>query len=284
MKRFPLKAAVTACAISLAVSSSSLLADTASVEASDLWAEASLTTTYTLNRHLNPFDIDVDVNKGVATLRGSVDSEVERDLAEELALGVKNIDEVDNKLRIDPSTDQATGISTGDGEGDSGRNFMQKVEDANVTAKVKSQLLWNSNTGGLNISVSTRSGKVILQGTVKSEAESQLAEQIAGNTNGVIEVDNRLQVDTSMVPPGEAAERTTDEVAQNISDSWITAKVKSVLLYNRTVDGSDINVDTTDGVVSLHGLVDSTRERERAIELAGSVKGVKLVNDVLENR
>lgn len=284
MKRFPLKAAVTACAISLAISSSSLLADTASVEASDLWAEASLTTTYTLNRHLNPFDIDVDVNKGVATLRGSVDSEVERDLAEELALGVKNIDEVDNKLRIDPSTDQATGISTGDGEGDSGRNFMQKVEDANVTAKVKSQLLWNSNTGGLNISVSTRSGKVILQGTVKSEAESQLAEQIAGNTNGVIEVDNRLQVDTSMVPPGEAAERTTDEVAQNISDSWITAKVKSVLLYNRTVDGSDINVDTTDGVVSLHGLVDSTRERERAIELAGSVKGVKLVNDVLENR
>lgn len=284
MKRFPLKAVVTACAISLAASSPSLSANQDGVEAADLWAEASLTTTYTLNRHLNPFDIEVDVNKGVATLQGSVDNEVERDLAEELAMGVEKINEVENRLEINPSVEQSPGISANDSDSDAGRDFIQKVEDANVTAKVKSQLLWNSNTGGLNITVSTRSGVVTLEGTVKSDAESGLAEQIASNTNGVTKVNNRLRVDTAMVPPDEAAERATDEVAQNISDSWITAKVKSVLLYNRTVDGTDINVETTDGVVSLHGLVDSTREREQAIELAGSVKGVKLVNDVLENR
>lgn len=288
MKHFPLKAVVTACAISLAATSQPLLADTDQSDSSDLWAKASLTTTYTLNRHLNPFDIEIDVNDGVATLRGSVDNTVERDLAEELALGVDNIKKVDNKLTVNPNSDQSANPASdkmpSKDFSDTGRDFMQKVEDANVTAKVKSQLLWNSNTDGLDISVTTRGGVVTLSGEVKSDAESQLAAQIARNTNGVIEVNNTLQINRQKVPLDVAAERKTEETAQKINDGWITAKVKSVLLYNRAVDGSDINVETRDGVVSLYGQVDSDHERQQAISLASGIKGVKSVNDELEDR
>jgi osmotically-inducible protein OsmY len=169
-----------------------------------------------------------------------------------------------------------------DGDNNRERGFMQKVDDANVTAKVKSQLLWNSSTDGLDITVETRNGVVMLSGYVKSDAESQLAEQIARNTSDVRDVRNQLQVDKQKVPLDVAAERKTEQAAQRITDGWITTKVKSALLYNRTVDGTDINVDTEEGVVTLQGHVDSDFERKQAISIASSVKGVKSVKANLE--
>ena len=44
-------------------------------------------------------------------------------------------------------------------------------------------------------------------------------------------------------------------------DGWITTKVKSTLLYSSNVDGSDIKVDTKNGVVTLSGKVDTGAER-----------------------
>jgi osmotically-inducible protein OsmY len=65
---------------------------------------------------------------------------------------------------------------------------------------------------------------------------------------------------------------------QAVSDSWITTKVKSTLLYSSNVVGSDIAVTTKMGVVSLDGKVSSGAERSLAIELAKNVRGVKAVN------
>ncbi len=99
MKRFPVKSIVTACAIAMATAGTPVLAESDDGNSADIWSRASLTTTYTLNRHLNPFKIDTEVHNGVATLRGTVDSDVERHLAEELALGVDGIREVKNELK-----------------------------------------------------------------------------------------------------------------------------------------------------------------------------------------
>ena len=54
-------------------------------EADDLWIKARIVTAYTLNRHLNPFVLSVDVKGGVATISGAVESSIERDLAGEIA-------------------------------------------------------------------------------------------------------------------------------------------------------------------------------------------------------
>jgi osmotically-inducible protein OsmY len=272
MKRFPIKSIAAACAIALA--SAPLLATAAGDPPSDLWARASLTTTYTLNRHLNPFEIEAEVNDGVATLRGTVESAVERDLAEELARGIDGITEVNNELMIDADVPSMHASQAGEG---TERSFSRKVEDANLTAKVKSQLLWNRTTSGLAINVDTRNSKVTLSGNVDSQAEAELAEQIALNTHEVSSVDNQLTVGGEEATLAGKAEAKSKEVAKQVSDGWITAKVKSALLYNRNVDGSDIDVDTKEGVVSLHGQVDSDFERELAISISSSVKGVKSV-------
>lgn len=278
MKLSATRSLVAACAIGMATAAAPLLADSGTDGTSDTWKKASLVTTYTLNRQLNPFDIDVDVNDGVVTLRGSVESAVERDLAEELARGVDGVREVKNELRIDPETY----TRRSDTASNDGRTFMQTVEDANLTAQVKSQLLWNSEIGGLGIDVDTRGGVVSLSGSVDSEAEAELAEQIARNTNHVRDVENHLKVGGEPATLSAKAGETMHAAGQKISDGWVTTKVKSALLYNRLVDGTDIDVDTDNGVVTLRGKVDSDAERDTAVSVARSIKGVKSVQTKLQ--
>jgi hyperosmotically inducible periplasmic protein len=76
----------------------------------------------------------------------------------------------------------------------------------------------------------------------------------------------------------DKAKSATQEAEDEISDAWITTKVKSTLLYSSNVRGTDIVVNTKDGVVTLNGRVDSGAERALAIELADNVRGVKSVN------
>mgnify|MGYP002143824622 CR=1 FL=1 len=74
------------------------------------------------------------------------------------------------------------------------------------------------------------------------------------------------------------AANTMDDAKQEGSDTWITTKVKSTLLYSSNVKGSDVEVTTKGGVVTLGGKLGSGAERALAVELADNVRGVKAVN------
>ncbi len=66
------------------------------------------------------------------------------------------------------------------------------------------------------------------------------------------------------------------------SDSWITTKVKMKLLTTDDVSGTDVNVDTTDGLVTLQGPVSTQAEKDRTVKMARSIDGVRDVRDLLE--
>ena len=68
------------------------------------------------------------------------------------------------------------------------------IDDAVITAKVKSSLLADSGTKGLRIDVDTKSGVVWLKGNVSSETERTLAQNLAAKVNGVKSVENKLVV------------------------------------------------------------------------------------------
>jgi hyperosmotically inducible protein len=68
----------------------------------------------------------------------------------------------------------------------------------------------------------------------------------------------------------------------DISDPWITTKVKTALLSAEDVDGLDINVDTVDSRVTLHGRASTGAEKERAAALARSVEGVREVRNLIQ--
>ncbi|HYB99144.1 MAG TPA: BON domain-containing protein [Candidatus Limnocylindrales bacterium] len=73
-------------------------------------------------------------------------------------------------------------------------NAARVTDDAGTTAVIKTKLLADQSTSGLEIDVSTKNGVVSLDGTVDSAAEKTAAERIAKGTNGVTEVKNNLKV------------------------------------------------------------------------------------------
>jgi hyperosmotically inducible protein len=90
-------------------------------------------------------------------------------------------------------------------------------------------------------------------------------------------------------PPGDdnvvpaEVERAAAEAEQEVSDTWVTTKVKTALVTAEGLDNSDISVDTNrDGVVTLTGKVPSTAARELAASTAKGIEGVRKVNNMLK--
>lgn len=228
--------------------------------------EGSIWTAFALNRHLNPFKLSIDVKDGRATLSGRVESGVQKDLAEQVALSVEGIDSVDNRIEVDPA------IAEGNPPG-----LVQRLEDATLAATVKSKLLWNSNTRGLDIQVRSENGAITLSGNAQTSAAKELAGQLAENTEGVSQVFNHLSISTADSSSSEV-KTAVEEARENISDGWITSKVKASLLYSRNLDGLNIEVNTQEGLVTLRGKVLSNAEKRLAMDIARNIRGVRGVD------
>ena len=68
---------------------------------------------------------------------------------------------------------------------------------------------------------------------------------------------------------------------ENVDDATITASVKSTLVADKVANLTRVDVDTTLGVVSLNGVVESPEQKSRAEQLANRVSGVrKVVNNL----
>lgn len=75
---------------------------------------------------------------------------------------------------------------------------------------------------------------------------------------------------------------TGQTAGQYIDDSTITTSVKTKLVVDKVANFTRIDVDTTNRVVSLNGVVESTEQKERAEQLALEVSGVRRVDNNLQ--
>lgn len=73
-------------------------------------------------------------------------------------------------------------------------NVGEKIDDAAITAKVKTALIREPDLEALKIDVDTADGVVTLSGTVDSRTKVNRAVQVAQAVQGVRSVDNRLTV------------------------------------------------------------------------------------------
>jgi hyperosmotically inducible protein len=65
-------------------------------------------------------------------------------------------------------------------------------------------------------------------------------------------------------------------------DAWVTMKTKIALITADDVSASDLNVDTVNGAVTLHGTVETPTEKSRAETIARGIDGVKSVQNLLQ--
>jgi osmotically-inducible protein OsmY len=116
-----------------------------------------------------------------------------------------------------------------------------------------------------DIKIESKDGAVTLTGSVSEESHKSLAKETVAGLPGVKSVDNRLEIKGT--PP-----------AAN-SDAWLSAKVKTTLLFHRSVSAGKTGVDVKDGIVTLQGNAASQAQKELTTEYAMDVDGVKDVKN-----
>ena len=75
---------------------------------------------------------------------------------------------------------------------------------------------------------------------------------------------------------------TGQTAGQYVDDTTITASVKAKLIGDKTANLTRIEVDTTNQVVTLNGIVESADQKAKAEQLARQVGGVKSVKNNLQ--
>ncbi|HVG71237.1 MAG TPA: BON domain-containing protein [Vicinamibacterales bacterium] len=90
--------------------------------------------------------------------------------------------------------------------------------------------------------------------------------------------------ETAKREAGEFASKAADKASGTFSDAALTAKIKSKMALDDHVKARAIDIDTSGGVATLSGVVASSDERKRALQLARDTEGITKVVDELEVR
>jgi hyperosmotically inducible protein len=123
--------------------------------------------------------IDVETFKGTVQLNGFVDSAASKERASEVARKQKGVTAVRNNLTV---------------RTDGGPSGSERVDDAAITAKVKTALAGDPRTKAHQVNVETREGVVQLSGFVDNSEAKSTAEELARSVDNVKSVDNEIDV------------------------------------------------------------------------------------------
>ena len=135
-------------------------------------------------------ETEVLAKDGTVTLRGKADSTAQKDLTTEYAKDVEGVKTVNNEMKV-PSAAMKTGRNK---DGEKMDAIGEKIDDASITALVKSTLLYHRSTSVLNTTVETKDGVVNLGGKAKNAAEKDLATKLVSDVHGVNKVVNNMTV------------------------------------------------------------------------------------------
>ncbi|GFD67815.1 BON domain-containing protein [Alteromonas sp. KUL106] len=162
--------------------------------AKDAWIDGKAEATLLFNGNLDSFDINTDVKDGNVVLTGKVDNSVDKKLAEELVANIDGVMSVDNKLTIVSDNDMESDVS--DDMEETVDEGTSELTDAKIATVIKTRLLMDTDISGFDIDVDVENGVVMLTGDVDSDAERDLAVEIAKNASDVKEVKSELRVVT----------------------------------------------------------------------------------------
>ena len=137
--------------------------------------------------------------------------------------------------------------------------------DDRIESSFKKSFVYKTYLKDEHIKISSKDGAVTLSGSVFNDTHKPMAQDVAEALPGVKSVDNRIEF-------------TGDRAAEN-SDTWISMKVKSALLYRRNVSGTKTEVYVKDGIVTLKGEAANQAQKDLTAEYAKDIVGVKDVKN-----
>jgi osmotically-inducible protein OsmY len=178
------------------------------------------------------FEIDVAVDKGVATLRGTVDNLKAKRAAKRDAANTFGIAWVENYIKVRPEI---------------------VPPDDKLKHRVSNSLILDPLVERYDLTVVVRNGKVYVYGYVDSFYERFHVDDVISRVMGVAEVQNNVSVNYPYL---------------YVTDSRIEREIRKNLLWSTLVDAGDISVSVQNGTATLSGTVDEWREYKAVIDNA----------------
>jgi hyperosmotically inducible periplasmic protein len=151
-------------------------------EHSDAWITTKVKSALLFHRNVSATGTTVYTKDGVVTLQGEASTMAQKELTTEYAKDIDNVKEVKNNMTV-AKTPAVPSEPTSD-----------KIDDASITAQVKSSLLSHHSTSALRTTVSTTDGVVTVGGIAKNDAEKTLVTKLTTDINGVTSVVNNMTI------------------------------------------------------------------------------------------
>jgi osmotically-inducible protein OsmY len=148
----------------------------------DTWIGRKVKLTLLFHRNVNAHKTTVEVTDGIVTLKGEASSTAQKELTAEYAKDIEGVKEVKNELTVAPAPEPAE------------RSAGEELDDASITAQVKTALSIHRSTSSIKTKVETRKGVVTLTGIAKNAAEKSLVTKLINDIHGVTSVKNRMTV------------------------------------------------------------------------------------------
>ncbi|WP_319481851.1 BON domain-containing protein [uncultured Draconibacterium sp.] len=201
----------------------------------------------TNNDAVNINHIFVSIKDGVVHLQGHVPSYSAKIEALRDATEVAKDFNVVNDLQVNFQPNQPT------------------VSDKEIRDNIQKYFKWQKSINPMNVVVEVDKGKVILSGNVSNESESIAAGKIVSSTKGVLDLDNRIQVNQKMIS----------------NDQHIQQSLKHAFEKSALIDEKKIITEVEKGTVYISGCVTNDPIRKEIEDQAMHTVGVKkVVNEI----
>lgn len=176
----------------------------------------------------------------------------------------------------------ALGLSVGSNlaVAQNGAGMENRFRDGWIEGKVETIYLLNPHLNNFEIDAEVHGDAMVLTGEVDEAIDKDLAEAIAEGIDGIKTVDNRITVADRRTKSDEKNEKPG--LAQKVKDITTTTVIKGKFLNSPHISGFAIDVDTSNGMVTLNGDVNSEAAKDLAWRLAKNTDGVISVENNLK--
>lgn len=143
------------------------------------------------------------------------------------------------------------------------RGIGGTISDSGIRTQINALWVDEDPSISSSIELQVREGRVLLTGPAKSNEQQIKAVQLCWKVKGVREV-----IDETTLADGTGA-------TGYASDTWITTKLKSEMLFTYNLESINYNIKTVNGKVYIMGAAKNQAELDMVVKMARGISGVK---------